>query len=288
MRNTVKERSPLSGRVAFITGASSGIGAALSREFIARGARVALAARRADRLQTLAAELGEANGRALGLVCDVTRDGDLERSVDSTRAAFGRIDILVANAGFAVRGRLDTLALADYRRQFETNVMGVLRTVVAGLEDLKRTRGCLLLMGSVSSYLALPGDSAYAMSKFAVRALANALRYELASHQIGVTLVCPGFVESEIYEIDNQGDRRPGTPRRVPRCLVMPTDRAARQIVDAVTRRSPELVITGHGRLAVFLQRHSPRLVSWGLRLGATTYLGGRGPRRPPARKSVR
>ncbi len=164
----------------------------------------------------LAAELGEAHGNALGLVCDVTREGDLERSVNATRVAFGRIDIVVANAGFAVRGRLDTLALADYRRQFETNVMGVLRTVVAGLEELKRTRGCLVLMGSVGSYLALPEDSAYAMSKFAVRALAGALRDELAAYQIGVSLVCPGFVESEIYEIDNQGVRQPGTPRRVP------------------------------------------------------------------------
>jgi short-subunit dehydrogenase len=262
-------RRPLTGRVAFITGASAGIGAALAREFSARGARVALAARRADRLRTLATELGEADGRALGVVCDVTREGDLERSVNATRLAFGRIDIVVANAGFAVRGRLDTLTLEDYRRQFETNVLGVLRTIIAGLEELKRTRGCLVLMGSVSSYLALPAGSAYAMSKFAVRALAEALREELAPHQIGVTLVCPGFVESEIYEIDNQGVRRPGTPRRVPRRLVMSTGRAARQIVDAVARRRPEIVVTRHGRLAVLLQRHVPRLVSWGLRLAS-------------------
>jgi short-subunit dehydrogenase len=200
---------------------------------------------------------------------DAVREGDLERSVNATRVAFGRIDIVVANAGFAVRGRLDTLALADYRRQFETNVMGVLRTVVVGLEELKRTRGCLVLMGSVGSYLALPEDSAYAMSKFAVRALAGALRDELAAYQIGVSLVCPGFVESEIYEIDNQGVRQPGTPRRVPPRLVMPTSRAARQIVDAVARRRPEIVVTGHGRLAVLLQRHAPRLVAWGVRLAS-------------------
>jgi short-subunit dehydrogenase len=277
-------RRPLEGRVAFITGASSGIGAALAREFVARGVKVALAARRADRLHALAAELGDADDLALGLVCDVTRAGDLERSVNSTREAFGRIDIVVANAGFAVRGRLDTLTLEDYRRQFETNVLGVLRTVVASLDDLKRSRGCLLLMGSVSSYIALPADSAYAMSKFAVRALADALRYELAAHQIGVTLVCPGFVESEIYEIDNQGIRRPGTPRRVPGCLVMPTDRAARQMIDALARRRSEIVVTGPGRLAVLLQRHAPRLVSWALRLGSQwstprspLYFGGSG-----------
>lgn len=267
----------IAGRVAFITGASSGIGAALAREFVARGARVALAARRADRLRALASELGEASGHALGLVCDVTHEGDLERSVNATRVAFGRLDIVVANAGFAVRGRLDTLALEDYRRQFETNVMGVLRTVVAGLDDLKRTQGCFVLMGSVSSYVALPANSAYAMSKFAVRALADALRHELASYQIGVTLVCPGFVESEIYEIDTEGIRRPGTPRQVPPFLVMPTRQAARQVVDAVARRRGEIVVTRHGRLGVLLQRHVPRLVWWGLHL-ASKYSGPRAP----------
>src|SRR2546425_1726539 len=144
------------GRVAFITGASSGIGAALAREFARQGADLALAARRLDRLEALAAELASTGRRALALPCDVTKDGDLERAVARTTAELGRVDVLVANAGFGVVGRLDGLTLEDYRRQLETNVFGVLRTIYAGLAELRRARGRLVIVGSVSGHVATP------------------------------------------------------------------------------------------------------------------------------------
>jgi len=99
---------------------------------------MALAARRLDRLEALAAEIGATGRRALAIPCDVTRDGDLERAAGLARAAFGKLDVVVANAGFGVVGALETLALDDYRRQFETNVFGVLRTVYATLDELRR------------------------------------------------------------------------------------------------------------------------------------------------------
>jgi len=195
------------------------------------------------------------------VTADVTRNGDLELAVARTREALGPVAIAVANAGFGVVGRLDRLTLEDYRRQFETNVFGVLRTVYAVLDDLKRTRGRLVLLGSVSGHVAFPGGSAYAMSKFAVRALAQALRFELALDGVAVTLVSPGFVESELHQVDNLGRRHPEARHKVP-WLVMPADRAARQIVRAVARRRPEIVITGHGRLVVLLQRFVPALLA--------------------------
>ena len=159
--------------VVFITGASSGIGEALAREWARRGADLALAARRVDRLERLAAELEAQHARRpLVIPCDVTRDGDLERAVARTLEAFGRLDVAVANAGFGVVGPVASLTLEDYRRQFETNVFGVLRTVYATLPALRASRGRLAIIGSVSGYLGMPGTSAYAMSKFAVRALA--------------------------------------------------------------------------------------------------------------------
>lgn len=157
-------------RVVFITGASSGIGAALAREFTRHGAQVALGARRVERLEMLAAELRQAGRRALAIACDVTRDGDLEQAMAQTRQTLGPIYVLVANAGYGVVGAFRTLTIDDYRRQFETNVIGLLRTLRAGLGDLEATRGHLVLLGSVSGYVALPGSSPYAMSKFAVRA----------------------------------------------------------------------------------------------------------------------
>ena len=160
------------GQVVLITGASSGIGAALAREFARQGADLALLARREDRLRGLAREIEAGGHRALALAADVTIDGDVERAVLATRTAFGRIDVAIANAGFGVVGPVERLALDDYRRQFETNVFGVLRTVQATLPSLKATRGRLAILGSVAGYIATPGSSPYSMSKFAVRGLA--------------------------------------------------------------------------------------------------------------------
>ena len=254
------------GQTAFITGASSGIGAALAHELARRGASVTLLARRRDRLERLAAEIQGQGQRALALAGDVTVDGDVERAVAATRTAFGRLDVVVANAGFSVTGPVEDLTLDDYRRQFETNVFGVLRTVHAVIADLKSTRGRLVILGSVSGHIATPGSSPYAMSKFAIRALAEALGHELAPAGVAVTLVSPGFVESEIRRVDNTGVLRSDAPEPVPTWLVVPTAGAARQIVRAVARRRREVVITGHGKLAVFLQRHAPWLVAAGIR----------------------
>jgi NAD(P)-dependent dehydrogenase (short-subunit alcohol dehydrogenase family) len=198
---------------------------------------------------------------------DVTVEGDLERAVAAARQRFGRIDVVIANAGFGVVGPVEGLALADYRRQFETNVFGVLRTVQATLGDLKASRGRLAIIGSVSGHVATPGASPYAMSKFAVRGLAEALGHELAPHGASVTLVSPGFIEAEIRRVDNAGVFRADTPEPIPAWLVKPADRAARAIVRAVARRRREVVITWYGKLAVFVQRHAPWLVARVIRM---------------------
>ena len=253
------------GQVVFITGASSGIGAALAREFARQGADVALAARRIDRLREVVAGVETIGRRALALPCDVTRDGDVERATAETRMRLGPIAVAVANAGFGVMGEVATLTLDDYRRQFETNVFGVLRTVHATLDDLRRTRGRLVLMGSVSGHLSAPGAAAYGMSKFAVRALAQSLGHELARDGVSVVLVSPGFVESEIHEVDNRGVRHAGI-RHPARWLRMPAQKAAGKIVRATARRRREIVITGHGKATVFLERHVPWLIAAGIR----------------------
>ena len=255
-----------SGKTVFITGASSGIGAALAREFARQGAEVALAARRVERLQSLAAEIKASGGRAVALVCDVTKDGDVERAMAETRSALGPIDVAVANAGFGVVGRFERLTLDDHRRQLETNVFGVLRTAYAALPDLFRTRGSFVIIGSVTGHVAVPGMTSYGMSKFALRGLAQSLGHELAPKGVAVVLISPGYVESELYQIDNRGERHPDARDVVPRRLRMSSAKAARQIVAAVARRRSEVVITAHGKVTVFLQRHVPWLISWGIR----------------------
>ena len=137
-------------QVVLITGASAGIGAALAREYAGRGASVVLTARRTDKLEALAAELRQGGTRALVVAADVTRDGDLEQAVARTLAEFGRLDVVLANAGFGINGTMTKLSLDDVRRQLETNVFGVLRTFYATKDALTQSRGCLGILGSVA------------------------------------------------------------------------------------------------------------------------------------------
>src|SRR6516165_5234670 len=247
------------GKVVLITGASSGIGEELAQQLARHGALLTLAARRADALARLAERIAAASGsRPLVIQCDVTRDGDIERAVSETVRQRGRLDIAFANAGFGVAGPFARLSLADYRRQFETNVFGVLRTLYAALPEVTRTGGQLVITGSVAGWVAVPGVSAYAMSKFALRALANSITPELAQQGVALTLLSPGFVESNIRRVDNRGTLHADAPEPLPAWLVVSRHRAARQILRTVARRRREAIITGHGRLLVTLERLAP------------------------------
>lgn len=250
-------------KVVLLTGASSGIGEALAREFAGRGARLVLLARRTARLEALARELDPTGIRVAVQACDVTFDGDNERGVELALQRFGRIDIAIANAGFGVVGRFEKLTPDDYRRQFETNVFGVLRTARACLESLKVTRGSLVVMGSVAGHVCMAGASPYGMSKFALRAWANAVHSELHRAGVTVTLISPGFVSSEIRKIDNHGALHQDARDPIPDWLRMPADVAARKMARGILRRKRELIVTGHGKAAVLLGRLSPGLIAW-------------------------
>jgi short-subunit dehydrogenase len=250
----------LEGKTVLVTGASAGIGAAVARELAVHGANLVLAARRRERLDALAAELG-GRVKVLAVTADVTRDGDLERAVADAETTFGGLDVAVANAGFAVTGPFERLGLADYRRQFETNVFGVLRTAYAALPALRKTRGQLVVMGSVSGHVPMAALSPYTMSKFALRAFAETLHDELAGAGVDVTLLSPGFIVSDIGRVDNQGQTHEEDASRVPAWIRVDTAQAARQIVSAIETRPREAVITGHGKALVFLYRFAPWLV---------------------------
>ena len=247
------------GKVVLITGASSGIGEELAEQLAKHGALLTLAARRADALGRLAERIAAASGsQPLVIECDVTRDGDVERAVSETVRQRGRLDVAFANAGFGVVGAFAKLSLADYRRQFETNVFGVLRTLYAALPEVTRTRGQMVITGSVAGWVAMPGVSPYAMSKFALRALANSISPELAQQGVALTLLSPGFVESNIRRVDNRGRLHADAPEPLPSWLVVNRRKAVRQMLRAVARRQREAVITGHGRLLVAMERLAP------------------------------
>ncbi|QQR80900.1 MAG: SDR family NAD(P)-dependent oxidoreductase [Deltaproteobacteria bacterium] len=248
-------------KVALITGASSGIGEALAQEFVKEGAQVVLLARRLDRLGELAQKLNASGDKALALECDVTRDGDLEKAAAQAVKKFGKIDVVVANAGFGVSGNLVDLNLEDYRRQFETNVFGLLRTIYATKEELKKSKGSLALVSSVSGYVSVPGISPYSMSKYAVRALAEALVTELHPLGVSTTLISPGFINTEIRKVDNKGQYHEGSKDMIPDWLCMPAQKAARIMVKAIARRKIEVIVTGHGKFIVGLSHRMPKML---------------------------
>ncbi len=185
-------------RVLLITGASSGIGAATAREARAAGWRLVLAARSAEKLADLAAELG-GDEAALAVKCDVKEWSEQERMVEQALATFGRIDAAFANAGFgAKRGFLEG-DVEQWKEMLLTNVYGAALTVRATIPALKETRGHLLLTSSVAGRRVLPG-SLYSVSKHAVTAMGEAARQDLEGSGVRVTLIEPGMVDTPFFD----------------------------------------------------------------------------------------
>jgi short-subunit dehydrogenase len=268
-------------KAVLITGASSGIGEELAWQLSQAGGKLTLAARRKELLENLAQRIAAAGKpRPLEVQCDVTQDGDLQKVVAETVRQWGKLDVVIANAGFGVVGPLKKLSLEDYRRQFETNVFGVLRTIYAALPEIEKNKGNIVIVGSVSGWASSPGASPYTMSKFALRALANSITPELRLSGVKVTLISPGFVASEIRRVDNQGKLQEGAKDPIPSWLVMRTDKAVRQILHAVAQGKREAIITGHGKALVALERFMP----WVLRAAGRKMAAGRGGYRQEAK----
>jgi NADP-dependent 3-hydroxy acid dehydrogenase YdfG len=184
--------------VFLITGASSGIGAATARAAAEAGYRLVLAARRVERLEELAAELGGPE-RALAVACDVTEWEEQEAMVRAALEAYGRLDVVLGNAGFgAPRGFLESTP-EHWKTMVLTNVYGVALTIRATLPALKESQGHLLLTSSVAGRRALPG-SLYGATKWAVTAMGEAARQELNESGVRVTLIEPGMVDTEFFD----------------------------------------------------------------------------------------
>jgi NADP-dependent 3-hydroxy acid dehydrogenase YdfG len=188
----------MSNGVFLITGASSGIGAATARQAAAAGYRLVLAARSADRLAELAAELG-GEERAIAVTCDVTEWGQQEALVERALHSFGRLDVAFANAGFgAARGFLKE-SPEQWRSMVLTNVYGAALTIRATMPALKESRGHLLLTGSVAGRRALPG-SLYSATKWAVTGMGESARQELNGTGVRVTVIEPGMVDTPFFD----------------------------------------------------------------------------------------
>lgn len=192
----------LSGKVAIITGASSGIGQATARKLAADGAKVVLAARRTDRLEELKSEIEKAGGSAHVVATDVTDADAVKRLAKETKDAFGPCDILINNAGIMPLSYMKNMKVDEWLKMVDVNVNGVLHCLAETLPDMvDRKRGHIINISSVAGREVMQGSAVYSATKFAVRALSDGLRQELApKFGIRVTCIEPGAVETELTD----------------------------------------------------------------------------------------
>lgn len=227
----------LAGQVVFITGPARGIGAELARVLAARGARLALAGLEPDRLDALSRELGPDHA---WFPCDVTDQHALDAAVAAAVQRFGRLDVVVANAGIATFGTVAATPPGALARMLEVNVAGAVRTVSATLPHVTAARGYYLLIASAASFAAMPGLAAYCASKSGVEQFANALRYELESKGVGVGTVHPCWIDTDLVR-DARADL-PTFNEMLPRLpwpfnIVTPVRPCAEAIAAAIEKR---------------------------------------------------
>jgi NADP-dependent 3-hydroxy acid dehydrogenase YdfG len=195
----------LEGTVALVTGASSGIGEATARQLAADGAAVALAARRKERLDVLATEIGNAGGSALVIECDVTKEERATQAVERTVSELGRLDTLVNNAGVMLLGPAVGAPLSEWQRMVELNILGVLYCAHAAIPHLLRAAGegprqvaDMVNISSVAGRVARNGNGVYSLSKHGIGAFSESLRQEMAGRYVRVSLVEPGATATEL------------------------------------------------------------------------------------------
>ncbi len=191
--------SNIKGRVVVITGASSGLGEATARLLSAQGASVVLGARRVDRLQSLADELTGSGGKAPAVATDVTHYDQVKRLVDAAVQTYGRIDVIINNAGLIPQSPLERLKIDEWNRTIDVNIKGVLYGIAAALPYMKQQKaGHIINVSSVAGHKVGPNFAVYAATKHAVRALSEGLRLEVKPYNIRTTVISPGAVATEL------------------------------------------------------------------------------------------
>lgn len=247
-------------KVVIITGASSGIGRALAYKFANENYKVVIAARRIERLNSI--ENDFVSGQILSVGTDVSREEDCKRLIDKTIEKFGRIDILINNAGISMRAMFCKCETEVLKRLMDVNFWGTVYCTKYALPYLLKSGGSLVGVISVAGYLGLPGRSGYSASKFAVRGFLETLRIEFLKSKLHVLIVAPGFVNSEIREHALKADGTPQgeSPRNEKN--MMSTQRCALLIFRAVKKRRRNLVLSFvEGKMAVFVSKWWPQLV---------------------------
>ncbi|MGO9697717.1 MAG: SDR family oxidoreductase [Xanthobacteraceae bacterium] len=224
----------IEGKVVVITGASSGLGEATARLLSAHGASVVLGARRADRIQALAGELKGRGGKAIARTTDVTQCAQVKRLVDAAVHTYGRIDVMINNAGLMPQSPLDRLKIDEWDQMIDVNIKGVLYGIAASLPHMKeRKAGHIINVSSVAGHKVRAGGAVYAATKHAVLALSEGLRQEVKPYNIRTTVISPGAVATELPDSVSEPDVAEGLHRFYEE-FAIPADSFARAVAFAM------------------------------------------------------
>jgi dehydrogenase/reductase SDR family protein 7B len=247
--------------VVLITGGTSGIGRACALEFGRSGARVVITGRDATKLAAMAAELAAAGIEYRTVQGDVGILADAMRAVDNTLAAFGRLDVLINNAGLSMRAKFADVDVRVLEQLMQTNFFGTVYTTKAALPALLASRGTIVGVSSIAGYRGLPGRTGYSASKFAMNGFLEALRTELLPQGVNVLTAAPGFTASNIRHtaLLADGQSQNDTPRDEGK--MMTSEEVAKHVRRAVEKRQRSFVLTGEGKVVVFLNKWLPGLM---------------------------
>ncbi|GHO57063.1 oxidoreductase [Ktedonobacter robiniae] len=232
----MNENQNIIGKVVVITGASSGLGEATARHLSAGGATVVLGARRTERIQALANELNGDGGKALALQTDVTDADQMKRLVDAAVQTYGRVDVMINNAGLMPHSPLERLKVDDWNRTIDVNIKGVLYGIAAALPYMKQQKaGHIINVSSVAGHKVRPGSAVYAATKTAVLVISEGLRQEVKPYHIRTTVISPGAVTTELPNSITEPDIAENVQKLYEE-MAIPADSFARAVAFAMSQ----------------------------------------------------
>lgn len=245
-------------KVVIITGGSSGIGKALAIEFGSKGSKVLITGRKKEALDETVTELKNLGINIRGFQSDVSKEEDNFKMADEALNHFGKIDILINNAGISMRALFEDVDLDVVKKVMDINFYGVLYATKACLPSILENSGSVIGISSIAGYRGLPGRTGYSSSKFALQGFLEVLRTEMLKKNVHVLTACPGFTSSNIRNtaLTADGSQQKESPRDENK--MMSAEECARHIYKATIKRKKHLVLTGQGKLTVFLNKWFP------------------------------
>ncbi len=247
-------------KVVIITGGSSGIGKALAEAFGKAGSKILITGRNKADLDQSVSELKRKNIQIEGFVADVSREEDNKKMADVAIKEFGRIDILINNAGISMRALFDEVEISVVKKVMDINFYGVLYATQACLPEIIKNKGSVIGISSIAGFRGLPGRAGYSASKFALNGFLEVLRTELLHRGVHVLTACPGFTASNIRKraLTKDGGTQSESPRDENK--MMTAEACAQHIYDATIKRKNFLILTTQGKFLVFLNKWFPSL----------------------------